>query len=108
MIFSQIFIILGLSRWDEDVVPMFGHTAVGKLGIVCVVSVVVCFFQLRARQTDDMGRELAKSLLPQPSITERQQGFGCDLRDGTDERSIRWQQTGCKYKAAMNKFSVSW
>ena len=66
------------------------------------------FFQLRARQTDDMGRELAKSLLPQPSITERQQGFGCDLRDGTDERSIRWQQTGCKYKAAMNKFSVSW
>ena len=44
MIFSQIFIILGLSRWDEDVVPMFGHMAVGKLGIVCVVSVVVCFF----------------------------------------------------------------
>ena len=44
MIFSQIFIILGLSQWDEDVVPMFGHMAVGKLGIVCVVSVVVCFF----------------------------------------------------------------
>lgn len=41
MIFSQIFIILGLSRWDEDVVPMFGHMAAGKLGIVCVV---VCFF----------------------------------------------------------------
>lgn len=39
-------------------------------------------------QTDDMGRELAKSLLPQPSITERQQGFGGDANQETSQSSF--------------------